>query len=84
MRHADPEQRIRLRALGAELTEASRSRCEACGQAVPRVEPPRTVWRNHCGACRSMLATFIAVHDADAERHLWEAQADCTWPESEG
>lgn len=78
--HSDADTRSRLTALAAELTEASRKRCEACGCTVPRLEPDRGTWRNHCEDCTAVLAAFAGVR---AERHLWELRAGCSWPESD-
>lgn len=78
--HADADTLSLLSALAAELTEASRTRCEGCGRAVPRLEPDRGTWRNHCGDCTTALA---ALAGAQAERRLWESRAGRLWPESE-
>lgn len=79
--HGDPSRQARLRALATELTEASRSRCEACGTTVPTLAPGRAVWRNHCADCRTLLESF----DGDrAERRLWELRAGRAWPPLQG
>ena len=80
--HPDAEVSAHLRALAAELTEASRSCCEGCGRAVPRLA--RAAWRNHCGACAAALDAFAASDSAGrAERRLWESRAGRTWPASD-
>jgi hypothetical protein len=75
--HPDAGTLSRLRVLAAELTEASRVRCEGCGRAVPRLEPDRGVWRNHCDTCAAALAAFVGGR---AERRLWEWRAGRSWP----
>src|SRR5690348_16612312 len=49
--HPNPGSRARLGTLTACLTQKSRSVCEACGGAVPAVDPAHPPWRNHCPAC---------------------------------
>jgi hypothetical protein len=78
--HPDADTLSRLRALATELTEASRIRCEGCGCAVPRLEPDRGAWRNHCDDCAATLAGFAG---ARAERRLWELRAGRCWPASD-
>ena len=77
--HPDAEILSRLWALAAELTEASRIRCESCGCPVPRLEPDRGERRNHCADCAATLATLVGGR---AERRLWELRAGRSWPES--
>lgn len=49
--HPDETRCEALRAVTAACTEASRSRCEGCGAAVPPLEHGRAVWRLHCPDC---------------------------------
>lgn len=83
LRHPNDLIRAQLATFVEELENASRTRCEACGTAVPRVEPSQVVWRNHCAACRARLGELEADDAIHAERHLWEERAGCAWPESE-
>jgi hypothetical protein len=67
----------------AELREASRSICEACGAQVPAVPLEQVTWRTHCAACSARLGVLRAEGPLHAEVRLWEERAGCVWPERE-
>lgn len=77
--HPDADALPRLWTLAAEFTESSRTRREGCACAVPRLEPDRGAWRNHCGDRGIAVAAFLGGR---AERRLWERRARRSWPVS--
>ena len=79
--HPDRGVRVQLHALAAELTEASRSQCEACGRAVPTLPPKGGIWRNQCQACAAWYDVLAQADVLDAEYRLWEVHAGgVRWP----
>lgn len=74
--HPHPTQQAALHTVAALCTEASHTRCEGCGTAVPAAPAGQVIWRTHCAEC----AAIIAAGGPKGERHLWEQRAGRPWP----